>query len=414
MKKITFLGDIMCEPVMLRAAKKIDGTYDFDGVFAPVKSMLCGSDYVIGNLETPLAGAEAGYSDSLLVFNTPDEFAAAVQKMGVDLVVTANNHCFDRGVAGMERTIRVLDQIQLPHTGTFLSPEDRREAFYFTVGDTKVAVISYTYGSNYSSNHIALPEDQRWRVNLLKPQTEPYFVYKKPTQKASLKKRIVGKILSYVPEEKRFYIRKALRMEYNWPHADDYLNRETAEPFLCQLRRDIETARKQADLVILMPHVGGQFNICPGAFSEYVFDWAIESGCDGIVASHAHVVQRAEKRNGVPCYFSLGNFSMSPETVYLLHEHLPEYGLAVHFYVEQKKIVRTTFSIVVMTASKANGVEVWPIDRLYEQETNAARRDEIAAHAAQIYETVTGRALSGAPIRDEYCFDEDTDKVGTE
>ena len=35
--KITFLGDIMIEPPVLKAAKRRKGKYDFSGVFAPSK-----------------------------------------------------------------------------------------------------------------------------------------------------------------------------------------------------------------------------------------------------------------------------------------------------------------------------------------------------------------------------------------
>ena len=37
--KITFLGDIMAEPPVLKAAKKKDG-YDFRGVFSHTKKLL--------------------------------------------------------------------------------------------------------------------------------------------------------------------------------------------------------------------------------------------------------------------------------------------------------------------------------------------------------------------------------------
>ena len=46
--KITFLGDIMCELPVLKAAKRETG-YDFSGVFAPSKKLLAKSDFVIGN-----------------------------------------------------------------------------------------------------------------------------------------------------------------------------------------------------------------------------------------------------------------------------------------------------------------------------------------------------------------------------
>ena len=74
MIKISFLGDIMCEPLLLKAAK-IHNTYDFSRVFLNVKGLLADSDYVVGNLETPLAGEEAGLVNELFSFNAPDEFA---------------------------------------------------------------------------------------------------------------------------------------------------------------------------------------------------------------------------------------------------------------------------------------------------------------------------------------------------
>ena len=107
--KITIIGDIMCEPRLLKASKS-KGHYNFDGVFQNVKDLFKESDYVIGNLETPLAGKEKGYTNGLFSFNTPDEFADAVKASGIDLVTTANNHCFDRGIDGMIRTLEVLEK----------------------------------------------------------------------------------------------------------------------------------------------------------------------------------------------------------------------------------------------------------------------------------------------------------------
>jgi len=152
MKKITFLGDIMAEPPVLKAAKRKDGSYDFSGVFARVRPMLAKSDYVVGNLETPLAGEAAGYTANHLAFNAPDEYAIACKEAGIDLLSTANNHTFDRNYAGMERTIRTLDALGISHTGSFLPGTERPEAFYTELDGTKIAVICYTYGTNYSGS----------------------------------------------------------------------------------------------------------------------------------------------------------------------------------------------------------------------------------------------------------------------
>ena len=55
--KLTILGDIMAEFPVLKAAKCNCGKYNFKGVFDPSRKLLAESDYIIGNLETPLTGA---------------------------------------------------------------------------------------------------------------------------------------------------------------------------------------------------------------------------------------------------------------------------------------------------------------------------------------------------------------------
>ena len=58
--KITFLGDIMIEPSVLKTAKRRGGKYDFKGCFAPAKALLSESDseYVVEKaLEAGAAGA---------------------------------------------------------------------------------------------------------------------------------------------------------------------------------------------------------------------------------------------------------------------------------------------------------------------------------------------------------------------
>ena len=330
--KITIVGDIMCEPLLLAASRR-EGGYDFDGVFVHMKEMFAEADYVIGNLETPLAGAEAGYTDRQMSFNSPDELAAAVKRAGIDLVSTANNHCLDRGIPGLRRTVRALDEAGLAHTGTFADPAERQEACYFTVGGVRTALIAYTYGTSYYANRLALSPEEEGMVNLLHNNREP--VYRKDLQpRQSLPDRVANRLLRRASWMKRTAVKRKLGLTYNVPRSDDFLNEETAAPYFDRLRADVAKARERAELVLFYPHVGGQFNPEPGLFSRYTMDRAVAAGADAVLAGHAHIVQRAELRERVPCFYSLGNFSMSPNSVYLLHEHRPEYGLAVHLYLE--------------------------------------------------------------------------------
>ena len=53
--RITIFGDIMCEPPVLKGAKTKIGGYDFSYVFEKVRGITEGADYVIGNVEFPMA-----------------------------------------------------------------------------------------------------------------------------------------------------------------------------------------------------------------------------------------------------------------------------------------------------------------------------------------------------------------------
>ena len=59
--RLSFLGDLMCTiPMMQKSENK--SSYNFNPIFENVKKYLACSDYVIGNLETPLSGADCLYT----------------------------------------------------------------------------------------------------------------------------------------------------------------------------------------------------------------------------------------------------------------------------------------------------------------------------------------------------------------
>ncbi len=400
--KISFIGDIMCEPTTLKTAKTKNG-YDFNPIFENVKEMFSQSDFVIGNLETPMAGSEVGYTDSFYIFNSPDEYADAVKNAGIGLVSTANNHTFDRGMQGLVRTLEVLDEKGILHAGTCAPGEERPEACYFEVDSVKFAVIAYTYATNYEG------EDDDWRrvlcegeyegtVNLLKPQTASTYlpgVWRGEDKIDKLFKRLVP------DEEKRGWIKIFLGREGQYPRADDRIEQEWIDKNISQLKSDIEKAKQKADIVIAYPHVGGQFNQKPGAMSRLVVDTCIKAGADAVMAGHSHCVQMAEFIENKPCFYSLGNFSMSPISSLMLKEVLPAYNLCVHLYIEDKKIVKTTFSILKIVEKRGKLMKSYPVDKLYETLKTQKQRQELKRDVAKILEVVKGKADSEI-IKKEY------------
>lgn len=95
-ERITLLsvGDLMQHQTQIDAARTPEGGYDYSPCFSLVKEQISRADLAIGNLEVTLAGEPyRGYP----VFSAPDEYLQAIKDAGFDILVTANNHCLDRG-----------------------------------------------------------------------------------------------------------------------------------------------------------------------------------------------------------------------------------------------------------------------------------------------------------------------------
>lgn len=74
------------------------------------------------------------------------------------------------------------------------------------------------------------------------------------------------------------------------------------------LRKILREARKNADVVIFMPHWGSEFNPIPNPNQIKFARMAVEEGADLIIGSHTHVIQGEQMINGVHVFYGLGNF----------------------------------------------------------------------------------------------------------
>ena len=143
-----FVGDLMGHQPMISAAKISDSNkYEYSHWFQYIKPFIENHDFAIANLEVVLGGEPyTGYPQ----FSSPDSYADAAKKSGFDFMITANNHSLDRYKKGLERTIDVLDQLKIEHTGTFKDQKSRDENYPFikTLKNKKIAILNFTYGTN--------------------------------------------------------------------------------------------------------------------------------------------------------------------------------------------------------------------------------------------------------------------------
>lgn len=144
---IFFAGDLMQHDAQIKAAKRMDGSYDYSNSFAHVRSYIRSADIAVGNLEVTLGGTPyRGYP----AFSAPDEYLYAIRDAGFDVLMTANNHCMDRGVTGLRRTIKMIDSLRIKRAGTYIDKEDRIHNYPLLIEKKgfRIAFLNATYGTN--------------------------------------------------------------------------------------------------------------------------------------------------------------------------------------------------------------------------------------------------------------------------
>ena len=144
---LLFVGDLMQHQAQIDAAHVSEGKYDYSSCFSLIKEQISQADLAIGNLEVTLGGKPyRGYP----MFSAPDEYLQAIKDAGFDILLTANNHCLDRGKKGMERTIQLLDSSGIRYAGTYKNLSERRQRYplFINRNGFRIALLNYTYGTN--------------------------------------------------------------------------------------------------------------------------------------------------------------------------------------------------------------------------------------------------------------------------
>jgi poly-gamma-glutamate capsule biosynthesis protein CapA/YwtB (metallophosphatase superfamily) len=145
---LLFVGDIMQHDSNIAAAYDVlSKKYNYASCFEYVAPILRSADLAIGNLELTLAGSPyKGYPQ----FSAPDALAVELKRAGMDVLVTANNHSLDRRRKGLERTLSVLDSLEILHTGTFRDSVERSSVYPLMVEKNgfTFSLLNYTYGTN--------------------------------------------------------------------------------------------------------------------------------------------------------------------------------------------------------------------------------------------------------------------------
>ena len=382
MIRISFGGDVMCLKSETEAVMRRYGRLDYCEYVGALSALFTESDYVIANLETPISkSVQATTKD--IQFNTDEAFLQVLHQTGFSYLATGNNHCLDAGLLGVGETIDALDNGGFDHDGTYKTKESSEEIFVKEIDGIRFAILSFTYGTNSEHNGVMLPIGEEWRVALLKKQNK----LRKLPQPQDLSG---GNFRTYIADD-------VLSAAITNPVNQEFLERAVAK---------VARAKSVADFVIVLPHVGGQFNPGPAAYTKHVVAAMKTAGADMVVAGHPHVSQRCERWcGGSFVAYSLGNLCFTPGVGFFVQNVLSEYGIVLHASIDKvsKKLKRVSFDVVKSIVDEDGCAHSIPVVDLLANETNVAKRDRLLMENEAVVNRFRGTCLDVIPKR-EYEF----------
>ena len=183
------------------------------------------------------------------LFNAPGEVMDAIKDAGYQVLDLAHNHILDSQIEGVVSTADAIEKAGMTPVGVY-THESRSEAplVIKEVNGIKVAILAYSYGFNGIEQSISQEDYNRY--------------------------------LSDLDEDK--------------------------------MKAEIERAEKEADITIIMPQMGVEYQIEPTEEQKKLYHKMIDWGADIIFGGHPHVVEPAEtvEKDGDKklIIYSMGNF----------------------------------------------------------------------------------------------------------
>lgn len=183
------------------------------------------------------------------LFNAPGEVMDAIKDAGYQVLDLAHNHILDSQIEGVFSTADAIEKAGMTPIGVYThEPREKAPIVIKEVNGIKVALLAYSYGFNG--------------------------------------------IEEYISKE-----------DYD-NHLSD-LNED-------KMKAEIERAEKEADITVIMPQMGIEYQLEPTEEQKQLYHKMIDWGADIIFGGHPHVVEPAEtvEKDGDKklIIYSMGNF----------------------------------------------------------------------------------------------------------
>ncbi len=300
---LTLVGDFLFEQPFYDDNKDIENSPYFD----LVKHYFEEDDLSIGNMEVVIGNDNIKPSGTGYNFCAPLSVGKLVSKLKLEVLSTANNHSFDRGVEGIDSTIDFFkNNTKIKTVGTYKNKEDIEKITTLTINGITFSFLSYTLGTN-----IRIDEENQWKVNL----------YRDPSTK---------QITSSYKEK---------------------------------IKKDVEKAKAESDVIVALVHWGTEFTSKPNNEQTELATFLNELGVHLIVGNHSHSIQPIEwigNTHKTLVYYSLGNFVSADDDISRTGE---TYDNAYQFgLLSTLKVIKTEDSITI------NDIKAEPIVNYFDKD----------------------------------------------
>lgn len=263
---VSAVGDVLMHIPVIKSGYQSDtGSYNFDTAFQYLLDYCTKADLAVANLETTLAGTDNGYAYSgYPKFNCPDGIVDSLKTAGFDVLLTANNHTYDTGTIGLQRTVQIVAERQLQYLGT-KATADEPDYIITDLNGIQIGMLCYTYETSDGSDDIL-----SLNGNTLSAADSPLV------------------------------------------NAFSYQNLPAFYAELEDTLAQMET--EGAEATILFIHWGNEYQTAANTTQQSIAQSLCDLGIDVIIGGHPHVVQpvelltsSVEESHKTVCLYSLGN-----------------------------------------------------------------------------------------------------------
>lgn len=308
---------------------------DARAVVEPLQRAFAAADLRMLNLDSAATDlpSTAAYPGKQMAFATRLDSLAALESMGVDVAVLANDHVRDYLDIGVAETLASLAARGIRHVGAHLSRSAAEAPAVLTVGDMQVGVLAWNIPTGSSLNDLyprdgephpadspaATPEDAA-RVASLYEARE--WGFEGDTLFAPIAARRIGTAWelfdgaeSDMDEPEAAAAWQSLSAVY--PELQDWVARRghggAARWNTSRARAEIESLAARTDLVIVHLHGGFFAQSAPSELVRRAARVTIDAGADVVIGHHARVLQGVEWYKGKLIVYSIGQLLSDSE-----------------------------------------------------------------------------------------------------